>query len=159
MRRSDCRTGRRRSTRRWCWALRAPRREEVIGGLPVQYRYGDIFSGEKRSELLVVPALSVRVSPEVAIMPTPPRRAGTRARRNPYGQADRARWRGARHRLAAAEGLRASADSRAAPATAAASSARDVRVTVVNDTRGRGGKRRQARRSRTDGRRSRPSSR
>jgi len=45
--------------------------EEIYYGLPVQYRYeGDIFSGEKRSELLVVPALSVRVSPEVAIMPT-----------------------------------------------------------------------------------------
>ncbi len=36
--------------------------DEVISGLPVQYRYqGDIFSGEKRTELLVVPALSVRV--------------------------------------------------------------------------------------------------
>ncbi len=36
--------------------------EEVINGLPVQYRYqGDVFSGEKRSDLLVVPALSVRV--------------------------------------------------------------------------------------------------
>ena len=44
--------------------------EEVIHGLPVQYRYqGDIFSGEKRSDMLVVPALSVRVSPEVAIVP------------------------------------------------------------------------------------------
>jgi LmbE family N-acetylglucosaminyl deacetylase len=44
--------------------------EEVIHGLPVQYRYqGDIFGGEKRSDLLVVPALSVRVSPDVAIVP------------------------------------------------------------------------------------------
>ena len=44
--------------------------EEIIDGLPVQYRYqGDIFGGEKRSDLLVVPALSVRVSPEVAIVP------------------------------------------------------------------------------------------
>src|SRR5262249_41814570 len=35
--------------------------EEVIDGLTVQFRYqGNIFSGEKRSELLVVPALSVR---------------------------------------------------------------------------------------------------
>ena len=51
--------------------------EEVIGGFPVQYRYGDIVSGEKRSELLVVPPMSVRVSPEIAIMPAappPPRR-------------------------------------------------------------------------------------
>ena len=47
-----------------------PAVEEVFGAVPVQYRYsGDIFSGEKRSELLIVPALSVRVSPEVAIIP------------------------------------------------------------------------------------------
>ena len=44
--------------------LALPGGEEVIEGMPVQYRYeGDIFSGEKRTELLVVPALSVRVSP------------------------------------------------------------------------------------------------
>ena len=44
--------------------------DEVINGLPVQYRYqGDMFSGEKRSDLLVVPALSVRVSPEIVILP------------------------------------------------------------------------------------------
>jgi LmbE family N-acetylglucosaminyl deacetylase len=44
--------------------------EDVTDGLPVQYRYeGNIFSGEKRSELLVVPAFSVRVSPEIAIVP------------------------------------------------------------------------------------------
>jgi LmbE family N-acetylglucosaminyl deacetylase len=47
-----------------------PAREEVIDELPIQYRYeGDIFSGEKRSELLVVPAFSVRMSPEIAIVP------------------------------------------------------------------------------------------
>jgi hypothetical protein len=39
--------------------------------LPVQYRYeGNIFSGEKRMELKVVPALSVRSTPEIAIVPT-----------------------------------------------------------------------------------------
>jgi LmbE family N-acetylglucosaminyl deacetylase len=44
--------------------------EEVIDGLPLQYRYqGDVFGGEKRSDLLVVPAFSVRVSPDVAILP------------------------------------------------------------------------------------------
>ena len=43
---------------------------EIPARLPVQYRYGnDIFSGEKRDELLVVPAYSVRVSPEIAIVP------------------------------------------------------------------------------------------
>ena len=37
--------------------------EEVIAGLPVQHRYeGNVFSGEKRTELQVVPAISVRVS-------------------------------------------------------------------------------------------------
>ena len=50
--------------------LALPGGEEVIEGLPVQHRYeGDIFSGEKRSELLVVPAFSVRVTPQVAIVP------------------------------------------------------------------------------------------
>ena len=50
--------------------LALPGGEEVIQGLPVQHRYeGDIFSGEKRSELLVVPAFSVRVTPQVAIVP------------------------------------------------------------------------------------------
>ena len=60
--------------------LSLPGGEEVIQGLPVVHRYeGDIFSGEKRSDLLVVPAFSVRVTPEVAIVPessirsTPPR--------------------------------------------------------------------------------------
>src|SRR5262245_16054898 len=44
--------------------------EDVVGGLDVGYRYqGDIFGGEKRSEVLVVPAASVRVSPEIAIIP------------------------------------------------------------------------------------------
>ena len=43
-------------------------REDVIHGLPIQYRYdGSGLSGEKRSDVLVVPPYSVRVSPEVAI--------------------------------------------------------------------------------------------
>ena len=38
--------------------LSLPGGEEVIQGLPVQHRYeGDIFSGEKRSELLVGPGV------------------------------------------------------------------------------------------------------
>jgi LmbE family N-acetylglucosaminyl deacetylase len=45
--------------------------EIVVDDLPVLNRYeGNIFSGEKRSELLVVPRASVRVSPEIAIIPT-----------------------------------------------------------------------------------------
>ena len=49
---------------------------------PLQHRYeGSIFSGEKRTELLVVPALSVRVSPEIAVVPVGvgPKRTGERA--------------------------------------------------------------------------------
>jgi LmbE family N-acetylglucosaminyl deacetylase len=39
--------------------------------LPVQYRYeGNIFSGEKRMELKVVPALSVRSTPDIVIVPS-----------------------------------------------------------------------------------------
>jgi hypothetical protein len=76
--------------------------EEVVARVPVEYRYqGNIFSGEKRTELLVVPALSVRVSPEIAIVPAP----------------------------AAAD--RTGADNGEERAV----SARDVRVTVVNDTK------------------------
>ena len=37
---------------------------------PVEYRYeGNIFSGEKRTELLVVPRFSVTVTPEIATAP------------------------------------------------------------------------------------------
>ena len=44
--------------------------EEVVADVPVEFRYeGNIFSGEKRTELLVVPEFSVRVSPEIAIVP------------------------------------------------------------------------------------------
>src|SRR4029078_2067992 len=50
--------------------LAMPGGEEVISGLPVEHRSeANIFSGEKRTELLVVPALSVRVTPQVAIVP------------------------------------------------------------------------------------------
>ncbi|MGE3959041.1 MAG: PIG-L family deacetylase [Vicinamibacterales bacterium] len=43
---------------------------DVVDAGPVQFRYeGNIFSGEKRSDVLVVPAASVRVSPEIAIIP------------------------------------------------------------------------------------------
>ena len=96
--------------------LTLPGGQEVIQGLPVQHRYeGDIFSGEKRTELLVVPAFSVRVTPQVAIVPassiraTPPRAA------------------------AAARGARP-----AAPRSngGAPTSEREIRVTVLNDTTG-----------------------
>jgi len=96
-----------------------PAVEEVFGAVPVQYRYGgDIFSGEKRSELLIVPALSVRVTPEVAIIPA------SSLRPPPPPPA-----------VAAGRGGRRGAPPVAAPPAPAAASAgesREVRVTVVN---------------------------
>ena len=54
--------------------------------VPVQYRYeGNIFSGEKRMELTVVPALSVRSTPQIVIVPTP---AGTQRTSNAMGAAN-----------------------------------------------------------------------
>ncbi|MGE5244743.1 MAG: PIG-L family deacetylase [Betaproteobacteria bacterium] len=95
-----------------------PGGEEVIDGLPVQFRYqGDIFSGEKRSDLLVVPAFSVRISPQVAIVPAgdlqPPPTRTVRTTRTTRGRR-----------------------SAAAPKPAPPAVEREIRVTVVNDTRG-----------------------
>jgi LmbE family N-acetylglucosaminyl deacetylase len=96
--------------------------EELIDGLPVQYRYeGDIFGGEKRSDLLVVPALSVRVSPEVAIVPAASLRAAPAVTAPPAPPA------------------RLSSSRRGGPpailpavTTPVASASREIRVTVVN---------------------------
>jgi LmbE family N-acetylglucosaminyl deacetylase len=123
-----------------------PETEEVFYGQPVLYRYeGNVFSGEKRAELLVVPALSVRVSPEVAIVPvsavTPPPQSPAPARTTGRGRA-----------AAPARGTppgtgRAGAPSgrgrggvpavAAEPPSAPAGDEREVRVTVVNDTKGK----------------------
>ena len=85
--------------------LGMPGGEEVVDGLPVQHRYeGDLFSGEKRTELLVVPAFSVRMSPQVAIIPAASIRSAPAAR------------------------------ARAASASAPPPADREIRVTVVNDT-------------------------
>jgi len=44
--------------------------ETVMVPVPLQYRYeGNIFSGEKRMELNVVPAITARVAPGIAIVP------------------------------------------------------------------------------------------
>ena len=37
----------------------------------VEYRYSDLFAGEKRMELQVVPPFDVRVAPDIAVVPTP----------------------------------------------------------------------------------------
>jgi len=92
--------------------LALPGGEEVIHGTPVQYRYeGDIFSGEKRTNLLVVPAFSVKVSPEISFVPfTSVRPAAV---------------------TAAGRGRSAAAARPATPSEPAAVD-REVRVTVVN---------------------------
>jgi LmbE family N-acetylglucosaminyl deacetylase len=36
---------------------------------PVEYRYSDLFAGEKRMELQVVPAFGVRMTPAIAVIP------------------------------------------------------------------------------------------
>jgi LmbE family N-acetylglucosaminyl deacetylase len=108
--------------------LGLPGGEEVIEGLPVEHRYeGNIFSGEKRTELLVVPALSVRATPEIAIIPAASIRPARPAPTNATARTSAARAAAAR---AAAE--RAAAERAASVPTAE----REVRVTVINDTPG-----------------------
>jgi LmbE family N-acetylglucosaminyl deacetylase len=51
---------------------------------PVEFRYSDLYAGEKRMELQVVPPFNVRVTPEIAIVPsssTSPSAAGARTSR------------------------------------------------------------------------------
>jgi LmbE family N-acetylglucosaminyl deacetylase len=108
--------------------------EEVFGGVPVQYRYeGNVFTGEKRSALLVVPALSVRVAPEIVIVPAaadatagkPASSSSGRGAKPPAAPAGRGR------------GRAGAAPAAATPGRAAASGAsRDIRVTIVNDSKG-----------------------
>jgi len=93
--------------------------EEVIDGRPIEHRYeGNIFSGEKRTELLVVPAFSVATAPEIAIVPA------ASIRTTPTKTASGRVGRGGRGRGAAP-----SPTASAAPPSAE----RDIRVTVVND--------------------------
>jgi hypothetical protein len=44
---------------------------------PIEFRYSDLFAGEKRMELQVVPPFAVRVAPDIAVLP-----AGTSASRS-----------------------------------------------------------------------------
>jgi LmbE family N-acetylglucosaminyl deacetylase len=109
-----------------------PNTSEVFAALPVQFRYeGDRFSGEKRSMLLVVPALSVRVSPEITIVPFTPAPAAPA----PQPAAGRGRGAPAPARPPAAGRGRGAAPPPAPPAPDP-TEMREVRVTVVNDTKG-----------------------
>jgi len=108
--------------------------EDVYAGTPVRYRYADIMSGEKRSELLIVPALSVRMSPEVAILPAGSPAPPAPSAPPPARGAAPAAGRGAapaRGRGAAARG-----SEPPAPPPPPAVLSREVRVTVANDTKG-----------------------
>jgi LmbE family N-acetylglucosaminyl deacetylase len=106
--------------------LGLPGGEEVIQGTPVQHRYeGDVFSGEKRTELLVVPALSVRVTPEIAIIPAASIRP---ARPAPRPTATPRTGRGI--------GPGRTPPPPPRPADGPPPAEREVRVTVVNDNPG-----------------------
>ncbi len=113
--------------------------DDVFGGLAVTQRYeGDIFGGEKRSELLVVPPVSVAVSPEIAIVPSgtlapPPPPAAAR----PTGT----QGRGARPATPAPTPAPVARGATPAPTPAPAApppsaSTREIRVTVVNNAKG-----------------------
>ncbi len=72
MRRSGCRSGRHRSSVTFALDFDGA---EVRATIPAQYRYeGNIFSGEKRMELHVVPQVTLRTSPGIAILPHAPDR-------------------------------------------------------------------------------------
>jgi LmbE family N-acetylglucosaminyl deacetylase len=73
----------------------------------VEYRYEDLFAGEKRMELTVVPAMAVRLTPEIVIVP-----AGEVATRPTAGN-------GGQGRQLARPGR-----------------GRELRVTVINQTKG-----------------------
>jgi hypothetical protein len=111
--------------------------EDVFHGLPVQYRYeGNIFSGEKRSELLIVPAQSVRVSPDIAIFPASSVASvpAPAAPLKPGAKPSTAKPSIAKP--ATAKSPTAKPAPGAKPVAPPAPSTREVRVTVVNGSKG-----------------------
>ena len=56
---------------------------------PVEFRYSDLVAGEKRMELQIVPSFAVRVTPDVAVIPSAP--ATTRASTLSRARASRSR--------------------------------------------------------------------
>ena len=120
-----------------------PGGEEVISGLPVENRYeGRIFSGEKRTELLVVPAVSVRVTPQIAIVPASAIRSAPAISARPEGRASQPSGAKQPSGTQRRSGRGRSSDSPVAtsrpatPTSGAPTPDREVRVTVVNDTAG-----------------------
>src|SRR5262249_24038126 len=121
--------------------------EEVISGLPVQHRYeGNVFSGEKRTELLVVPALSVRMTPQIAIVPSssirrvpspppPPPARPTAGRGRGTGRSGAPTAATPRPTPArGADAARAAGPPRPETRSDAPTPDRELRVTLVNDT-------------------------
>ena len=110
--------------------------DDVFGGLAVTQRYeGDIFGGEKRSELLVVPPVSVAVSPEIAIVPS-----GTLVPPPPPPAARPTGTQGRGARPATPPPAPAAVARGATPAPPPAvpppsASTREIRVTVVNNAK------------------------
>ena len=99
--------------------------EEVLDTVPVRHRYqGNIFSGEKRTELLVVPPLSVRVSPQIAIVPSTSIRSTPARATQPARAAGRGR------------GATPARPPASTPPAQPPSATREIQVTVVNDTPG-----------------------
>ena len=113
-----------------------PNTSEVFAALPVQFRYqGDIFSGEKRSSVLVVPALSVRVTPDVTVVPSAPPAPAAAPPQPTTGRGRGAAPAPAPPRPPAAGRGRGAAAPTPPPAPET-SEMREVRVNVVNDTKG-----------------------
>ncbi len=92
---------------------------------PVEYRYSDLFAGEKRMELQAVPPVAVRMTPAIVVIPTgreggPARNVQVTVTNNQKGP------------LTAAASLRLPAGWRATPASAPVTFAReDEEVTVT----------------------------
>jgi LmbE family N-acetylglucosaminyl deacetylase len=117
--------------------LGLPGGEEVVDGLTVQHRYeGDIFSGEKRTDLLVVPALSVRVSPGIAIIPAAAIRSIPRVDRPPSPAPGRGQPGGRGQAAGRGRSPGTAAAPPPPPAPSGPSLDREIRVTVTNDTTG-----------------------
>ncbi len=99
---------------------------DVTVDLPVQYRYeGNVFSGEKRMELQVVPRIvALRVTPDITIVPVASRATSKPSSLTPA-------------HVGASLGPQGAAQAQsAATAKSPPSREREIRVSVQNDTRG-----------------------